>query len=282
MSVSYTHVDVYKRQVYVSPGTGLPARRLAQPEYAAIVWEAGGERFRGLVASVTSGSPGKPPFKVALALNLAHHADFITTFRQTLALSLALGIVLTSLLGWFVARRGLQPVRDIAGLARSISAEHLHDRLEMAAVPAELAELGEAFNAMLARLENSFRRLSDFSSDIAHELRTPVSNLMVQTQVAVSKARSADEYREILYSNLEEYERLTRMVADMLFIAQADNGLIVPECAKPVSYTHLDVYKRQAQGGFGPGRKLRNRRALRGGSDRQDTGQGRQRDERLL
>jgi two-component system heavy metal sensor histidine kinase CusS len=81
---------------------------------------------------------------------------------------------------------------------------------------------------MLARLEDSFRRLSDFSSDLAHELRTPISNLMTETQVAISKARSADQYREVLYSNLEEYERLARMIADMLFLAKADNGLIVP------------------------------------------------------
>jgi len=81
---------------------------------------------------------------------------------------------------------------------------------------------------MLARLEGSFRRLSDFSSDLAHELRTPISNLMTETQVAISKARSSDQYREVLYSNLEEYERLARMIADMLFLAKADNGLIVP------------------------------------------------------
>jgi len=79
---------------------------------------------------------------------------------------------------------------------------------------------------MLARLEDSFRRLSDFSSDLAHELRTPVSNLMTQTQVALARARTADEYREILYSNLEEYERLSQMTSDMLFLAKADNGLI--------------------------------------------------------
>ena len=81
---------------------------------------------------------------------------------------------------------------------------------------------------MLQRLEDSFQRLSDFSSDIAHELRTPVSNLMTQTQVAVSKSRTTDEYKEILYSNLEEYDRLSRMISDMLFLAKADNGLIFP------------------------------------------------------
>jgi len=217
--------------LYVSPGTVWPPELLAQPAETVMVWTAGGERFRGMVASLPTGDNPQATVRVLLALNLAHHADFIATFRQTLALALIFGVLLSSLLGWFVVRRGLQPVRAIAGLAGRISAERLHDRLTLTDVPAELAELGAAFNAMLARLQDSFRRLSDFSSDIAHELRTPVSNLLVQTQVAVSQARSAEEYREILYSNLEEYERLKRMVADMLFIAQADNGLIVPGSA---------------------------------------------------
>lgn len=101
-------------------------------------------------------------------------------------------------------------------------------RLEVDAVPVELADLAETLNAMLARLEDSFRRLSDFSSDLAHEFRTPISNLMTQTQVTLARPRSAAEYSEVLASNIEEYERLSRMIADMLFIAKADEGQIVP------------------------------------------------------
>ncbi len=81
---------------------------------------------------------------------------------------------------------------------------------------------------MLGRLEDSFRRLNEFSGDIAHELRTPISNLMIETQVALSRSRTAESYREILYSSLEEYEHMARMIADMLFLAKADNGLLVP------------------------------------------------------
>ena len=95
-------------------------------------------------------------------------------------------------------------------------------------VPAELAALVGALNAMLARLEVSFRRLSDFSSDLAHEFRTPVSNLMMQAQVVLSRPRDAETYREVLASSVEEYERLSRMIADMLFLAKADEGRIVP------------------------------------------------------
>ena len=74
------------------------------------------------------------------------------------------------------------------------------------------------------RVDDAFHRLSDFNADIAHELRTPITNLMTQTQVALSRARGVEEYREILYSNMEEYERMAQMVGDMLFLAQADDG----------------------------------------------------------
>ena len=113
--------------------------------------------------------------------------------------------------------------------AGRISAGQLAERIPEANVPPELAELVAAFNAMLGRLEDSFQRLSDFSADLAHELRTPLHALRMQTEVSLAKPRSDDEYRDLLASNLEEYERLSRMIADMLFLAKADNGLVVPQ-----------------------------------------------------
>ena len=77
-------------------------------------------------------------------------------------------------------------------------------------------------------MEDVFERLSNFSADIAHEFRTPITNIITQTEVSLGKARDVTEYREILYSNLEEYERMAKMVSDMLFLAQTDNGLIKP------------------------------------------------------
>ena len=104
----------------------------------------------------------------------------------------------------------------------------MDDRVPLGTVPAELHDLAKAFNAMLSRLEDSFRRLSDFSSDLAHEMRTPISNLMTQTEVALSRSRSADEYREVLYSSLEEYGRLARMTSDMLFLAKSGDDTPLP------------------------------------------------------
>ena len=193
-----------------------------------VMWEQGGEMYRGISATAATGIAGLPSTTVALAINIEHHRTFMKVFHHNLWLAIAAGILLTIVLGWFSARRGLTPVRKMADVAKGISASHLSDRLSSKTVPTELVNLAIAFNEMLTRLEGSFHRLSDFSSDLAHELRTPISNLMTQTQVALSKERSADEYREVLYSNLEEYERLARMIADMLFLAKADNGLIIP------------------------------------------------------
>ncbi len=193
-----------------------------------IEWGGGDSHYRGIAAQIRTGIAARPPFTVAVALDMERHMEFMAAFYETFWTSLVAAILLTSVLGWFAARRGLAPVHAIARIAKGISAEQLRDRLPLDQVPTELADMAQAFNDMLARLDDSFGRLSDFSSDLAHELRTPVSNLTTQTQVALSKVRTADDYREVLYSNLEEYERLTRMISDMLFIAKADNGLIIP------------------------------------------------------
>lgn len=188
-------------------------------------WESGGQRYHGIAGGAATGVAGEPPTTAAVALNIDFHRTFMTEFRNSLWLAIATGIAISAVLGWISARRGLAPARRMLTLTQRISANRLGERLPPASVPSELSDLAVAFNDMLARLEDSFRRLSDFSSDLAHELRTPISNLMMQTQVALSQSRTADEYREVLYSNLEEYERLAHMTSEMLFLAKADNGL---------------------------------------------------------
>ena len=221
---------LFKSSGAVFPATLLEARPPEESSRHAgpMVWEQDGQPYRGIAAAATTGIAGQPPATVVVALNIEHNRMFMEAFQKSLWLAIAASIAFTALLGWISARRGLAPVRELARLTHGISASRLGERLPPESVPTELVDLALAFNDMLARLEGSFQRLSDFSSDLAHELRTPISNLMTQTQVAISKARSAEQYREVLYSNLEEYERLARMIADMLFLAKADNGLIVP------------------------------------------------------
>lgn len=214
--------------LFVTPGVGFPddwARNMLGEQLFA--WSAGGRAYRGLTETVPTAIAGWRPLRVAIAADIGHHAAFMAAFLRILWLFVATAALLTGLLGWYAARRGLAPLRRMRDQAAAITAHKLDRRLPMEAVPVELASLAEALNDMLQRLEDAFRRLSDFSSDLAHELRTPINNLMIQTQVALSRARDAAAYREILESNAEEYERLARMISDMLFLAKADHGLAV-------------------------------------------------------
>ncbi|MFB0953113.1 MAG: Cu(+)/Ag(+) sensor histidine kinase, partial [Aeromonadaceae bacterium] len=93
----------------------------------------------------------------------------------------------------------------------------------------ELEQLVISFNHMIARIEDVFTRQANFSADIAHEIRTPITNLATQTEIALSQQRTAKELEDVLYSNLDEYNRMAKMVSDMLFLAQADNNQLIPE-----------------------------------------------------
>lgn len=198
-----------------------------------MLWtDSGQRRYRGISTSTPTGIAGAAPVVVAVSTDLTQHEHFMQSFKTTLWTVVGLAALLSGFLGWMVARRGLAPLRAINCSVADITANHLDQRLPAVLFPAELAEVAQALNAMLARLEESFRRLSEFSADLAHELRTPVSNLLTQTQVTLSKTRTIKEYQNVLGSNVEEFERLSRMIADMLFLAKADNDLIIPHCEK--------------------------------------------------
>lgn len=234
-ALSVMVIDQNGRPLYATPGAhfppGLTEKRhtvTSQPP-RPVTWGRDGHSYSGITAAVPAGLAGRPLFTVAIAVDIQHRREFMRTFQESLWILFVFGMAVSAVLGWFAAHVGLSPVRRIALVARGISASQLNDRLRLDTVPAELTDLAVSFNDMLSRLEDAFQRLSNFSSDLAHELRAPISNLMTQTQVALSKARSVDEYQEILASNLEEYDRLARMTSDMLFLAKADHGLIVPQ-----------------------------------------------------
>lgn len=193
-----------------------------------VVWNQGEHMFRGLAAVMPIALADVSPVTVAVATDISHHAELLGTFSTTLWWVMGLAALLSAVLGWVATRFGLMPLRDIARISRETSIDRLNDRIQLNSIPIELKETATEFNDMLARLEDSFRRLTDFASDIAHELRTPISNLMTQTHVTLAQARTIDDYREVLFSNVEELDRLARMVSDMLFLAKADHGLIIP------------------------------------------------------
>jgi len=223
------------RVIYESADGSFPARSFpaslgsgAGRPLEPATWSEGERSFRGAAATLPlrDGATGRARLEVAL--DIAHHVDYLRAFGRTLWITLSSFAIVAALIAWFAARRGLAPVRDMAAVAQTVSASRLADRLQVETLPAELVDLGSAFNGMLARLEDSFRRLSEYSSDLAHEFKTPLSNMITQAQVALARPRSAEEYRDVLYSTLEECDRLARTVEDMLFLAKADHGLAVP------------------------------------------------------
>ena len=195
---------------------------------AAGIWSVEGRPHRGIEADVPLPGAGADArtLEVLVALDLSHHVHFLDSVRRATWAGVAVAAVVAALFGWFAAHRGLAPLRRVTETARRLSARQLGERLAADDAPLEVRDHVEALNGMLARLEAAFQRLADYSADIAHELRTPISNLMTQTQVALSRPRTAEEYQDILASNLEEYERIARMVSDMLFLAKAEENAL--------------------------------------------------------
>lgn len=193
-------------------------------------WQGDVHSYRGITSKILLNDRSEP-LTVVLMLDITSHTHFFNTLQRWFGIALIISALISAGLGWIVARSGLKPVRQITQMAISMSAKSLQERIPLEPVPLELQELILSFNGMLARLENAFVRLSNFSADIAHELRTPLTNLQMQTEVVLSRKRNTDAYEENLYSNLEDLKRMSRMIDDMLFLAKADNGLIIPEQA---------------------------------------------------
>lgn len=234
--------------LYVARADGIPIFSNAEEDFAAAmhalgsaqgqdtkvlkVWQGKQRTYRGIVLRMRpDADAASQPFTVVLATAIDFHLHYLAQARRELWLLTAGSIAVMLIAVWIAVHQGHAPLRRITSRIRKISTDQLHLRLEPEAVPIELSALASSFNDMLARIEDMFRRLSNFSADIAHELRTPVTSLMTQTQVALSGVRDVEHYREILYSNLEEYERMAQMIGDMLFLAQTDNNLIKPNVA---------------------------------------------------
>lgn len=157
-------------------------------------------------------------------------AQLLGAFLRAAIIALPFALAVVALQAWWIARIGLKSLEQIRRVASSIMPHDISQRLNEAGLPIELKELARAFNTMLDRLDEGVKRLSEFSGDIAHELRTPISNLLGKTQVTLSHPREADEYRAVLESNAEEFGRLSRLVSDMLFLAQSDDAQAALHC----------------------------------------------------
>jgi len=190
-----------------------------------IFWLASptGTPYRGLVAKVPVDPAGSQTWTLQVAVDLTQEQEVLARHRIWVWAVLAAGAIFCPWVGFVIARRGTAPLRDIAETARHIGSSTLSERIGAEGRPAEIADLADTFNAMLQRLEESFVRLSQFSADIAHELRTPVNNIRGQAEVALTRVRSADEYRDVLGSCLEETVRLSEVIESLLFLARSES-----------------------------------------------------------
>ncbi|KYQ84890.1 histidine kinase [Acinetobacter sp. NRRL B-65365] len=133
-----------------------------------------------------------------------------------------LGILLSSLLGFMVGHYMFRSMRALIAETSKINVQKLNHRIQIETTNTEVQQLSHAMNEMLDKIQQDYQKLAQFSEDIAHELRTPLNNLMGQTQILLSQPRQIEELENLLYSHLEEYERLTKMIESMLFIARSE------------------------------------------------------------
>jgi two-component system heavy metal sensor histidine kinase CusS len=191
-------------------------------------WMDEGREFRGVRRQASPAYRAASQLEVLVAVDTKHHTQFMAELQRTLAAYAVLTTIVSGLLGWFAAHQGLAPLRAMKTRAAVVTGQQLGQRMPVEAVPIEMADLALELNQMLDRLQDAFRRLSDFASDLAHELRTPISNLLTQTEVTLSANRDGETYRDILASNAEELQRLARTVSDMLFLAKTERGVDLP------------------------------------------------------
>lgn len=186
-------------------------------------------------------TPGGVPFISASAMAVTGHApsrqlEIITGrlmsertqiqasyLRQIVLITLCAALAAVALSALF-ARRSLRPLQRLAKETSTIDVRHLGRRIVLSNPPAELQPLISSFNQMLDRLENSFQQLSQVSADMAHDLRTPIGNLLGQTEIALTQKRSDTYYTALMGSNFEELVRLSTMIDKMLFLARAENA----------------------------------------------------------
>jgi two-component system heavy metal sensor histidine kinase CusS len=184
-----------------------------------------GHAFRVTSAWAAVGSEAERMDTIQVAIDVSQNEALLARYRFWFWAILCGTFVIFPWIGYRIARRGIRPVEEMATTARHISSTNLQERILPEGYPFELASLAGTFNQMLDRLEESFERISRFSADIAHDLRTPVNNIRGEAEVALARARTAGEYRDVIESCLEEAVRLSDLIGDLLFLARAESPL---------------------------------------------------------
>jgi two-component system, OmpR family, heavy metal sensor histidine kinase CusS len=225
-------LDENSRQVMTTPGmteqldiAELSSRTRGHDSRSIAMAGRHGQPFRVTTATVTVGTPPTHSDTVQIAIDVSQEEELLARYRLWFWGILLATSALFPLVGYRIARHGIRPVEEIAATARRITSTNLRERIESEGYPSELASLARTFNEMLERLEESFERISRFSADIAHDLRTPVNNIRGEAEVALARSRTVDEYRDVLESSLEEAVRLSELIGDLLFLGRVESPL---------------------------------------------------------
>ncbi|OLL27252.1 hypothetical protein BTH42_33505 [Burkholderia sp. SRS-W-2-2016] len=223
-------VDTNGRTLSETPGMAPPSTAFPRPSAldslptTSVRWhQPNRHQELMLMAALAPSADANHPRVIQAAMDLASSEREFIAYRHKLG-AVWLGVVFAAIgIGYLGIRRELHEVRRIALAAGRINANHFSERLGDSPMPAEMLELAQAFDAMVLRLRHSFEQLSRFSSDLAHEFRTPLNNLMSAASVTLSRARTVDEYKELVERSMEEYDTLSRMIEAMLFLARTEN-----------------------------------------------------------
>ncbi len=225
-------LDARGSQLLITPGMAeqldlsqLASQTHTHPGRTLRMKGTGGREFRVTSMSAAVGSGIDQIDTIQVAIDVSQKEDLLARYRFWFWTILSATFVIFPLIGYQIARHGIRPVEEMAITARRISSTNLRERILPEGYPFELASLAGTFNQMLDRLEESFERISRFSADIAHDLRTPVNNIRGEAEVALARARTADEYRDVIESCLEEAVRLSDLIGDLLFLARAESPL---------------------------------------------------------
>lgn len=162
-------------------------------------------------------------YRVQMSQDVTAENALLKAYRRGLWFVLCIGILCAAIVSVVVTRKAMKPLQAITSSTERITVEHLKERLDPTSWPREFSHLAHAFNNMLDRVESGFSRLSQFSSELAHEIRTPIANLMGEAEVVLSRTRTPAEYQQTLESSLEECGRLSHVIDTLLFLARSEN-----------------------------------------------------------
>lgn len=205
---------------------------------AFLEWRSRETGTKMLSVSSTGNTTNGDAYVMVLTADRKADDEILKKFLLTALTAAPFVLALVSLGALAIVHIGLKPLNRFRDAAVAVSTKNISARISPEELPSELLQLGKAFNGMLDRLDDGIRRLSQFSGDLAHEMRTPLGILLGRTQVALSQQRTQEDLLQVLEENVEEIERLNRLVTDMLFLAHADNTSFVL-AAKPVDLATL-------------------------------------------